>query len=126
MSYEQQDMIWSTAGFYSVPRNTPGRINGDDFIFFYWPANINPARYTVVIESLDTAGPTYKGIGKLMRSVEIPHVKLGAHVIVGVIPDSESLPTFQGELIRGSTYIIPNVTKNGTYQLQRHGMHRPN
>ena len=114
--------------WFILPRNLPGRLNGDDFVYFIWDQNkeFNPNNYTVVVEVLDTSGAPYRSISMVKRSVELPHVQYGWHPRIGVIPNHESLPIFEAELIRGSTYIIPSTGgQNGRYQMERHGMHRP-
>ncbi len=117
------DREWS-----NIPRSVPGRLNGQDFIHFNWPnCGFDPSRYTIVIESLDNAGDMpFRSISKLRKSVEIPLVQLGQYGRVGVVPDTDKLPLFESVLIRGSTYVIPDVRGNGRYQMVRHGMYRPN
>jgi len=113
--------------FFTLPKWLPGRLEADDFVHFDWPDSFNASRYTVVIESLDMSDNNpYRSIGPLRRALEVPQVKLGWHPRVGVVPDDESLPLFEAELVRGSTYVIPDVRSNGRYQMERHGMHRPN
>lgn len=118
----QLDIIATTPDTFTVPRFVPGRLTAQDFINFRWPSSMNPSRYTVVVEVLDTAGAPYRGISKLMKSVELPHVKYGWHMRLGLVPDSDSLPVFEAELGRGSTYIIPETYgQNGRFQMERHG-----
>jgi len=114
-----------------LPKHLPGRVNVDDFIFFNLPQGLNSKDYMVVIDSLDTAGPSRKSIGYLSQSggsVELPHVRLDAYAQLYVIPATNArLPSFQARLNRGSTYTIPNVMnihRPGSlpYQMQRHGM----
>ena len=127
MTDRQLDILATRPDWFTLPRHLPMRLNGEDFVYFRWPEQIDPTRYTVAVEVLDNAGPPYRGIGPLKKSVELPHVKYAWHGRIGVIPDSESLPAFEAEMIRGSTYIIPNPKGyNGWIQMERHGMHRPN
>ena len=122
----QHDMARDGRDFGILPRTVPGVLNTDDFIYFEIPSNIDASRYTVVIQSLDTAGDLYKSIGILAKQVELPHVKLGWDIPFGLIPDSPNLPVFTGSLIRASTYLFPSVSGNGAYCLKRRGMWRPN
>ena len=118
----QLDIIATTPDTFTVPRYVKGRLTAQDFIYFRWPSGFDPSRYTVVVEVLDTAGAPYRGISKLMKSVELPHVMYGWHMRVGVVPDNDSLPAFEGELGRGSTYIIPSTHgQNGRFLMDRHG-----
>jgi len=125
----QLDIMWAGPDFFTLPANLPGRLNGDDFINFKWSPEIEKHRhrYQIVVESLDTAGPTYRSIGPLQASVQLPFVKFDWHARLGVIPDSASIPAFEAELVRGSTYVVPSTGgRNGRYQMERFGMHRPN
>lgn len=121
MTDRQLDILATRPDWFTIPRYMPGRLNAEDFVFFIWPKSINPSRYTVVVEVLDTAGPPYRSISKLKKSVELPHVQYGWHARLGVIPDSTSLPSYEAELNRGSTYII----KEGQRQMESHGKKRP-
>ncbi|MDB4769450.1 hypothetical protein OAG24_00645 [bacterium] len=127
MSDRQLDIIWTGPDWFTLPADVPGRLNGDDFVYFRWDCNLNPCDYTVVVESLDTAGPTYRSISILDKTVQLPLVHFGAHVRIGVIPNSEVLPSFEAELFRGSTYVIPNTHgQTGRFQMEQHGMQRLN
>ena len=130
MADRQLDILATRADWFTLPKTLPGRLNGDDFVFFTFPENkdFDPSRYTVVVEVLDNSGSSpYRSISKLRKSVELPHVKYGPHVLIAVVPDNDSLPSFEAELIRGSTYVIPSLgRRNGTFEMIRHGMHRPN
>lgn len=118
----QLDIIATNPGTFTIPRHVAGRLTAQDFIYFHWPASFDPSRYTVAVESLDTAGPPFRGISKLKKTVELPHVMYGWHVRVGVLPDSDRLPAFEAELGRASTYIIPETGRaNGRFQMERHG-----
>ena len=131
MTDRQLDILATRPDWFTLPRYLPGRLNGDDFLHFRWPTNFNRNDYTVMVEVLDTAGSPYRSIGKLNKSVELPHVQYDWHARVGVIPNDEGLPAFEAEMIRGSTYIIPETCRaeigcyNGIFQMERHGMHRP-
>lgn len=124
--YRQLDNIWSHQHFWQIPQEVPGRLMTTDFIFFKWCGDIDPSRYTVVVESLDTAGDTYRSIGKLNNQMLLPHVYFGWHARIGVLPDSNDLPSFESELSRGCTYILPNTRgKNGRFQMEMVGVSRP-
>ena len=129
MTDRQLDTYNLNSEFLSMPKYVPGRLNSDNFLYFKWCNELAPHvdRYTVVIETLSVSGATYRGISKLREVVEIPPVHLGQNIRIGLIPDIGSLPMFEGELIRGSLYIIPETNGvNGSYQLDREGMLRPN
>lgn len=127
MTDRRLDILATRADWFTIPRYIPGRLNAADFVFFNWPCTFDFKRYKVVVETLDTAGVTYPGIGPLKQSVELPHIQYPWGGRIGVIPDSHQLPSFEAELIRGSTYVIPDTKgKNGTFQMTRHGVHRPN
>lgn len=127
MGDRQLDIMWAGPDWFTLPRNLPGVLRADDFVFFKWGPDMDPSRYQVIVESLDTAGPTYRSIGPLQASVQLPFVKFGWHPRIGAIPNSGGLPAFEAELIRGSTYIIPDAHgRNGRFQMERHGIHRPN
>ena len=127
MSCDRQlDVLWSNPQWFTLPRHLPGRLRADDFVFFKWCGSLDPSKYTVVVESLDTAGPPFRSIGRLSSKVELPHVMFDWHARIGVLPSDSSLPSFEAELIRGSTYMIPNTRgRNGVFQMERHGVHRP-
>ena len=61
---------------FTIPKQAPGRLTGWDIILFIWSASIDPSHYTVVVESLDTAGATFRSIGKLAATLELPSVNL--------------------------------------------------
>jgi len=125
MADNQLDILATRPDWFTLPRNLPGRLNGDDFIHFQW-SELNPANYQVVIEVLDNSGSTYRSISPLKKSVELPHVQYGWHPRLGVIPNSPNLPAFEAEMFRGSTYIIHNTGgMNGRFQMEQHGMQRP-
>lgn len=130
MTDRQLDILATRPDWFTLPRHLPMRLSGEDFVFFTWPCGLDPEKYTVVVEVLDTSGAPYRGIGKLKKSVELPHVQYGWHSRIGVLPDTEELPAFEAELVRGSTYEIPDVPKPkdccARYQMTRFGMHRPN
>ena len=127
MGDRQLDILLAGPDWYTLPRNLPGVLRADDFMFFNWDCELDVKNYTVIVESLDTAGPTYRSIGPLQAEVQLPFVRFGWHPRLGVIPNSNLLPAFEAELIRGSTYVIPKTGgKNGRFQMVRHGVHRPN
>lgn len=126
MGDRQFDIQATPADWFSLPRYLPGRLNGQDFVNFIWFGNINPSRYTIVVESLDNAGPRYRGISKLEKRVELPLVHFGWDAKIGVIPDDDSLPSFESKLVRGSTYVIPDTKfQNGVFELSRFGKDMP-
>ena len=126
MGDRQLDILATRSDWFILPRELPMRLNGEDFINFIWFDGIDPKRYTVVVESLDTAGPTFRGISLLNARVELPLVQYGWDAKIGVLPDSDRLPSFQAKLVRGSTYLIPKTYgKNGVFEMSRFGKDRP-
>lgn len=120
----QLDITYSSGHFFSLPKNLPGRLNTDDFVFFKWQNNIQAMEYDVVISSNDTAGPRFRKIGSLDVQLKLPEVILDADALIGVIPKKDrSKPSFWGRLNRASTYSIPRVPmRPGQYSLERHGV----
>lgn len=124
---QQLDVPFSNGKFFVIPKNQPGRLNVDDFVFFSIPRNVPADRYSVVVTTLDTSGSPHRTIGTLQQSVELPHVQYGAHGQLLLIPTHEPhLPTFYARLNRGSTYIIPDVPKGHRtgmkYEMRRTGV----
>jgi hypothetical protein len=125
---QQLDLPFSNGHFYNIPKNVPGRLNVDDFVFFNIPSSVDASEYTVVVTTLDTSQLPHRTIGKLIKSVELPHVHFGAHGQILLIPtNNPHLPTYYSRLNRGSTYDIPEVHpalhKTGMkYELTRHGV----
>lgn len=126
MSADRQlDILATHPGWFTIPKQMPGRLTAIDFVYFIWPKNLDSSRYSVLVEVLDTAGPTYRKISPLRESVELPHVQYDWHARLGVVPDTPYLPAFEAELSRGSTYRIPEVRHNGRFQMEQLGMSRP-
>jgi hypothetical protein len=119
----QLDIIAHNPQFGTLPAWLPGRTTAEDFVYFHWPPNINPLGYTVVVESIDNAGGTYRSIGKLDKQVKLPAVKLAPHSLLGVLPLFGNQPAFYSELIKGGTYVLPHVTRNGRYKMEAHGVY---
>ena len=120
----QQDMMLLNSSQFAIPNQAPGRLTGWDIILFIWADSIDPSRYTVVVESLDTAGATFRSISKLAATIELPSVKFGPYAQIGAIPDSENLPAFHGRLTRGGTYYLPATKgQNGIYSFRQSGTH---
>ena len=127
-SARQYDILWARPDWFIIPPQLPGRRNGDDYVVFKWPCNFPASRYTVVIQSLDTAGPPFRSIGNLDYQVLLPFVQLGygSDIKIALLPDTTGLPSFWAKLIRGSTYTIPEIKGNGVFMMERSGMDRPN
>ena len=121
---ENLDPVFIQPRTFIIPSGLPGRTTNEDFVHFRWHKNINPRDYSVVVQSLDTAGPTYRKIGTLAKSVQLPLVQFGFQVPIAVIPKTNpNLPTFVANLNRGSVYSIPeNVSQPGVYQMARGGV----
>jgi hypothetical protein len=93
-----------------------------DFIQFYWPENVNPAHYDIVVETTVSRGGYYRKIGPLASRVKLPMVQFPANGNLLVLPRyDKSRPAFRAELHRGSTYIIPHVVGNGVYEMVQNG-----
>ena len=126
----QLDISRTGPNFFTLPKHLPGRVNVDDFVYFNLPPGMVASQFMVAIDSLDTAGPSFKTIGKLSQSggsVELPHVHLPAYGNIYVMPaNNPALPTFWARLNRGSTYTIPDVRRNHVFGMrhvmQRHGI----
>jgi len=124
----QLDVPYSGGKFFMLPKHLPGRVNTDDFVYFNLPAGLNPAEYMVAIDSLDTAGPSRRTIGRLIAcGVELPHVMLGAHANIYVLPANDcNKPGFWARLNRGSTYTIHDVRAihrpGMVHSMTRHGI----
>lgn len=123
----QLDILWTHPDWYTLPKNLPGRLMADDFVFFIWPESMDHRRYKVVVETLDISGDSsYRHIGPLLKEIELPHVMYDPHARIGVLPDTEALPAFEAELVRGSTYVLPAHQRGAEWvQMERHGIHRP-
>lgn len=117
--HRQLDISLYNTFTLEAPRSSV--LNRDNFIYFHIPTNLDPKRYKVVVESLDNSGPRFRSIGSLADVVALPLVRFGTYPKLAIVPDSASLPRFSATLIRGSTYFIPMVKKNGDYYMERHG-----
>ena len=118
----QLDIPLANPRFYTIPEIAPGRIMADDFAYFNFGKEINPSNYNVIVESMDTAGTRWRNIGTLAERVHLPFVKFSPYGKIGVVPISDKLPIFSATLVRGATYIIPNVEgRNGEFAMSRHG-----
>lgn len=118
----QLDIPLTLPEYYILPKYLPQRINPLDFVHFKWPPGFPYQRYTVVLEVLDTAGPSYRGMSQLKEDVQIPFVKLGWHAPIALIPDSHNLPRFISTLGRGSTYIVPDSRGQvGDFKMEKIG-----
>lgn len=124
----QLDTPFSGSVFGVLPKEVPGRVLTDDFVFFNYPSHVKPGDYVVVIPSLDTSGlEKYRQIGPLNQTVELPHVFHDAYAEIYVMPRiNGNLPTFYSRLSKGSTYSIPDVSrkhqKGMRHQMTRHGV----
>lgn len=132
MAYRQNDILLSQPTFYQIPRNVPGRTLTTDFLTVLMPDRFPASRYQVVVETLmktDGPHPYWRSIGRLNSwgvkndavKLEIPHVHFSPYAKIAILPDSDSLPAFYGQLVRGGTYHIPKVPSNGSYQMTQFG-----
>jgi hypothetical protein len=107
---QQLDLPLSNAHFGILPKNLPGRMWTDDFVYFNFPDNIRPGDYMIATTTLDTSGSPLRTIGPLKTTVELPQVIFDAYGTILVFPrDNPNLPTFFARLNRGSSYLIPDV-----------------
>ena len=120
----------------TLPHAVPYRLSAEDYIFFNYPPNFPVEKYTVVVESASNASGNpsdrFRSIGMLDRKVELPNVYFskgfGSHSKVGVLPNYEGMPSYIGNLIRGSTYTIdptnPRLASvSGHLELNRTGVY---
>jgi hypothetical protein len=120
----------------TLPIAVPYRLDATDFVFFNIPNNFPASQYEVVVESASNASPNpldrFRSIGGLTAKVELPGVYFskgfGSHAKIGVLPKTNpNLPSFMGNLIRGSTYTInvgaAKVSREGHIGLQRTGVY---
>lgn len=117
LSKVQTDLPFANGKFYGLPKHLPGRVNTDDFVFFFYPKSMNPSDYMVVVETLDTSQETHlRKIGELRPNVELPFVHFDAYASIYVIPKTDPTKhTYYARLNRGSSYTIPEIS----------GLHRP-
>lgn len=126
--YIQLDTPLAGGVFGIIPKEVPGRVWTNDFVYFNFPPNIRPGDYSVIVTTLDTSGPSsYRNIGPLATTVELPFVHFDAYGTIAVSPRiNPNLPTFYARLNRGSSYIIPDVSqihrKGMRHEMQRHGV----
>ena len=120
----QLDIILVNSQYYDIPKQAPGRLTKKDLIMFIWSPEVDPTRYTIIVEALDTAGATFRSIGKLASTLELPFVKFSPYAQVGASPDSSDLPAFRGLLVRGATYYLPPTGgQKGIFRLKEYGTH---
>lgn len=123
MCNRQLDISLSGPNFFTIPKHLPGRLTTNDYVFFHWPCDLDSSKYCVVVESNDASGDSvHRNIGPLQKSIELPHVRFAPYARIGVVPVVSSHPVFEEQLVRGSTYIIPDTKgKNGRFSMVRHG-----
>lgn len=119
---EQLDIPYNDFQFFTLPTSLPGRVTAEDMIFFNWPESMDPSPYTVVVPSLDTSGPSFRSIGQLRETMQLPlvHFDWGKEVLV--LPNIDSLPKFVGIFSRSMTYTLPKARGSGYYEMQRTGV----
>lgn len=122
----QLDIPASLPNFFHLPHHLPGVLTAIDFVHFQWPTSLDPRRYQVVVEVLDTSeNNPYHSISQLTNEVRLPFIQYPWSGKIGVIPDRKTLPSFVSTLSRGATYIIPTVRGNGQHEMQMIGVLRP-
>lgn len=129
----QFDMTRNFGQWVSVPPFAKGRMNATDYVSFNWDSNFPVDLYRVIVESASNADPNpmnrYREIGRLTKYVELPDVHFsqgfGSHAKILVLPVSEGMPAFIGDLHRGSTYHINGLgplTQTGHVRMERSGV----
>lgn len=117
--------------FGIFPRYARPALMGHDFIHFVIPDSMKKiaSKYTVVVTPLDTTdyvpGKAHvRSFSKLLPSVKLPDAVFDpARAKIGLLPDSENMPSFEAKLIRGGTYIIPDVSgRNGRFNMNVLGL----
>lgn len=133
MGDRQFDKTRNFGYWVSVPTEVKGRINADDYVFMNWDSNVPVGMYHVIVESASNADPNesnrFRRIGRLEKYVELPDVHFskgfGSHSRILILPDTEGLPSYIGDLHRGSTYFMnPDgvMTSSGHIKLVRSGV----
>jgi hypothetical protein len=125
----QLDLPFSSGKFYTLPKSLPGRVNVDDYVFFRWPASVNPSDYVIVIETLDTSQPSHlRQIGPLRPNVELPHVHYDAYAKIVVMPKNDpNKHIWYARLSRGSSYELSEPhdaihVRGTTHEMYRSGV----
>ena len=114
--HRQLDIMYADRNTISIPPEA--RFSGRDFITFNIPRNLPMNCYDVVVEALDTSGALWRKIGKLRHRMQVPQVRFAEHARIAVLPNTERMPRFVSELVRGSEYVIPDTNgTNGTFQM---------
>ena len=103
MNDRQFDIPLTTQYHFVIPSDVKGRITTEDFVFFEYPNEIDPTRYTVV---LDTFGGDQREVAPLSKKVKLPHVHIPYEAFILILPDDVSLPKFIGTAVRGNRYIL--------------------
>jgi hypothetical protein len=120
----QYDVPIANGLFYEIPSSAKGRIMADDFVFFKWSGNFNPQKYEILIQSLDTAGTLWRNIGQVTSKVKLPFVHFDPYGKLALVSagGDQRMPTFSNILVRGATYLIPDVgNQSGDFTLERFG-----
>lgn len=107
-----------------LPSDTPGKLSGQDIVQFVWTNEVDPSKYSVVVESMDTSGPRYRKVGRLTKALYLPFVQFANDSKIFVLPESdEGLPKYVGRLNRGSLYTLaPGASKTGYNNLIMSGV----
>lgn len=113
---------WNNPRNISFPQWLPGITGSDSFVFFKWDCSIDPKNYQVIVEANDASGEPYRTLGPLRSNVHVPYVWFSPYSKIGVVPNSNNLPSFVGIMHRGNTYLIPSVNgQNGVFELEQFG-----
>ena len=94
----------------------------DDFVYFRF-SNLDPSKYQVLVQSMSTSGTLWRNIGDLHTEVHLPFVHFSPYARIAVVPkDDPRLPRFSSHLVRGATYVVPDVGKRiGEFEMERYG-----
>lgn len=112
MNRRQFDIPLTTQFHFSIPSDVKGRITQEDFVYFTYPEDVDPTRYSVVV---DTFSGDHRQVAPLSEKVKLPHVHIPYEAFIMVLPDDPSLPKFIGTTIRGKRYTLSrnSIKKKG-------------
>jgi hypothetical protein len=110
-------------GAYAVTTDsrTPGTRNGEDFIFFDFPADFPVDSYEVVVPSLTSGWDRthlYR-IGPPRQRVALPQIALDPAGQVMLLPAMEGsiLPRYVAKMVRGKGYLVRGSGAGQVYQM---------
>lgn len=102
----QFDIPLTTQYHFITPIDVPGRITNEDFLFFSnnEPTKVHFPDYDVLVESFNGS---FKNLGKLNKSVRLPHVHFVNDALLLVVPKKDmNKVRFVGTIQRGKHYFL--------------------